>query len=470
MADIVIYNNGLRMAKTSIIFDVIENKELMREWTLAFGISNIDNARKYIQRGAIYEINGQKFDNMRFKRNSGGANLTTVETAYHVSYRLNNYLLPANYCFPGAGTISAIIQDILNVSGATAEFMVGSCEDGNAYSYNPANTQPMTARAAIYGLSQLGSEPSFDNFVINAPIRWGADTGKSFKFGRDLCNIDTEDDQVANTTTYTIDIATLMSLPGGSPQDNFSVGDTIDIQDEIIGEEIVSQRIVCYEKHHDDPSQDKVTIGQFIPDLSDTLQTMQVGINNSVQQATPYNNVSFDRANGIMVVSSDGTIGVKMNAQNCFAVYSISGGVWTLMSELDIDGLQAGTLRMPGSKFLYAQIGYDSNHNPGLFIYKNGDTTPVQMLAIWPASNGGTVIDGLGDITIRPSSGKSIFFQDQDNNILGTTGTVSLGNGSLIFKNGLLNSATGYDYATASFSIAGVGTLYFDHGILMSIK
>jgi hypothetical protein len=232
MSKVIIYNNGKRVAKTSGAFNVVETKELMRSWIFTFSVVNTDNARKYIQRGAMYKVGGQSFDNKRFTKNSGQNNISTVGAAYHVSRRLNNYTIPAGYSF--VGTIPEIIQDMLHVSGADAEFSVGTCADLGTISFSLGNTQDVACLDAIIGLRNAGVEPDFDNFTVLAPVRWGKNRTQPFEFGRDLCDLTIDDDETEDTTTYTVNIAVLMRTSGATPDDYFSVGDTAPIKDSTV--------------------------------------------------------------------------------------------------------------------------------------------------------------------------------------------------------------------------------------------
>ena len=390
-AQIAVYNNGQRMAVTNNAFNAIVKKELMREWILNFSITNRDSARQYvIDPNAQFEAEGQLYDTKSYKQSNGTDNTTSV-TAYHVLARLNNYIIPTGYAF--VGTLAAIITDILNVSGAGVEFMLGSRAAGVSGSYSLGNTQPTTAYSAIMGLVAMGVEPSFDNFTINAEVRWGEDTGKVFKFGRDLCSLERTFDKttVPYTYSYGIDIANLQRIAGAPFE--FDIGDTAGIQDSLIGDSIIGQRIISYEKCLDDPTQDKVIIGNFISDMADSAIAMQIGIDGSVQQAEQYSNVSIDHQNGFMAVNAAGTIGVKMNADNCFAVYSISGGVWTLLSQLDINGLQAGTLKSIGSTI----YGIISNTTAGVYGLRLADSVGnVYFFEVGELSGGGCDIRNKG--------------------------------------------------------------------------
>jgi hypothetical protein len=409
-AQITIYNNGQRMAVTNNAFATVVKKELMREWVLNFSVTNRDSARQYvIDPNAQFMAEGQRYDTKSYKQSSGQDNTTQV-TAFHVLTRMNNYTIPAGYAF--VGTISAIIQDILNISGASAEFTVGICA-GISGSFSLGNTQPSNAFSAIAKLTALGVEPSYDNFTINAPVRWGVDTGKVFKFGRDLCSLERTFDKTTTPYTYSygIDIANLQRIVGASVE--FDIGDTAGIQDSLIGDSIIGQRIISYEKCLDDPTQDKVTIGGFISDMADTTIAMQMDISTSVQQATPYNNVDISHqygfksisANGLMKTFNNGSDGfaiqhwynnnwvtvwlaesttgktitfsldhmqkVEMGGSVGYASYKSDGiGGWIQTGGMTADGQNMATkLTTPDDSSVYGVIGHDISDRYGLFLY-----------------------------------------------------------------------------------------------------
>jgi len=494
-ATITVLNNGQRMATTDRAFAAVVTKELMRDWALSFNVTNRDNARQYaIDPNAQFIVEGQIYDTEKYKQSSGTDNATEV-SASHVLARMNNYMIPAGYAF--VGTIAALIQDILTQSGASAEFTVGTCASVSG-SYSPGNTQPINAYSAIMGLTALGVEPDYDNFTINAPVRWGADTGKVFKFGRDLCSLERTFDKTTTPTTqsYGIDIANLQRLPGGSA-DAFVTGDTVGIQDALIGDSIIGQRIISYEKCLDDPTQDKVTIGMFISDMADTTIAMQVDISattavsgNSVQQGAQYSNVSIDHQNGFMAINTARTLAVRMNATDCFSIYSGDGNNnWTLMGELDANGLQAGTLTMPGYPNFKVIVGKGPNSGDGLGLFIiDTNISAVPFLKFW--------LDSGGNVVIQKTRG-NLKFVDENGNEIGTTATLSV-SAAFTVKDGLVTGwsypiaaasgtigpgniginvseglITGWNYpATWSGTVpinSGANTLHFTYGVLTSV-
>jgi hypothetical protein len=460
-----------RVATTTKAFKAINHKELMREWTLDFFVTNLDSARQYIApstqnillaNGRLWLVpqtqfqiaNGQLFDITQFNQNSGADN-TTEACGNHVSYRLNNYSLPAGYSF--VGTVAALIQDMLNQSGASVAFSVGTCASVSG-SYSPGNTQPLNLRAALFQLVALGVEIDFNNFTINAPVRIGSVTGKVFQFARDLISLKRQWNGTATPPTFTYDItaAVLMRLPGGSPSDNFIVGDTVGIADKVIGDQITGKRICTYDECLDNPTQDMVAIGQFLPDDASTVMAMQVDISTSVQQGALYNNFGITHGTGAVATTSDGLMRVEHSGTSGFLIQQLysgnwvtvwqtdsttgktiaynlahsqkvemggtagyttwvsanSGATWTQTGGMDVAGVNnASALSMPGYPNFKVIVGKGPNSGDalGLFIIDtNISATP--FLKFWYASDGSTCIQKTqaGDLCFLDKDGYEI--------------------------------------------------------------
>ena len=254
MGKITVYENGRRRGSTSYAYGVVTKKELMREHTLEFSILNNNPIYKEITTTSVFENKGQMFDITGIDTESGDEN-TTAFSAEHVSYRMNNYTVPANYAF--TGTIKEIAQDILNVSGAAAEFSIGECLDDGFASLNLNNDKEITARAAMFGMTNLGVEIDYDNFIINIPKVIGNDTGKVFRFGVDLKKFRRRW-QVDNGWTYDVTIADVQKTDGNEKIE-FSIGDTVTAEDSFIGD-VIKKRIISYIENDDDPTQNSITL------------------------------------------------------------------------------------------------------------------------------------------------------------------------------------------------------------------
>ncbi len=407
MTEIIILNSSFkRQAKTSKAFEVSVTKELMRGYTMSAMFVNNDPARSYLSNTSILELSGQRYDIVGYSMISGIDNTTQVNCE-HVSYRLNNYLLPENYAF--VGTVKQIAQDILNTAvnskgqAASGEFKIGTAPV-NTVSLQLQNTQEVTARSAFLAMQALGVECEFDNFTVNLPQKAGTGNSKTFEFGRDLVSISrswTRD----NGTTYTAAIADLQRLPGHEG-DVFDVGDTVTIKDDFIGDTI-TRRVISYTFDMDNPQNDSITLGVFVRDSATNAIANDVAIDNSLQEGKKYSNVYINHTDGVVAENRDATKRVLMNADECFVVEIKSGGKWKKASGINDKGLAAACIEDPDRPGWGAIIGKgpESVDGPGLFLYDDKNGTPYNIYCkIWPSSTNYTVIESLrGGIIFKPS-------------------------------------------------------------------
>jgi len=279
---ITVFQSGLRVAATRQCIDANIEKELMRGFLLNVTVENSNSIRPYIAPGNVIGVIGSNFDHIMLSKeilfdisgftNAAGMNNVTDVQGKHVSYRLNNYILPPMYSL--THTKSTILRHILqsakdvNEKAANEEFFIGEVYDDKIVTFDLKNEEEVSARSAIFSMKELGNEVEYDNFNIHLPERVGLDVGRTFKIGKDVVNL-RRTWQEDNGTTYEMDIAALMRLPGapGSLDELFDVGDNIIIDDEIIGGK-ANRRIISYNRNLIDPTQDKITLGVFVRDSS----------------------------------------------------------------------------------------------------------------------------------------------------------------------------------------------------------
>ncbi len=371
MAQIKVYTkSGTRLGSTSKAYDTNIHEELMREFTLDFSIANTDAIFKFIEPDIVFECQGEKFDITDIDDDEDSKE--TKISAEHVSYRLNNYNVPANYAF--VGTAQEIGADILNVSGANAEFKMGVCAETGAKSFSLNNDKEITARAAIIALKNMSVEVNFSNFTINLPEMVGSVKENPLKLSRRRW-------QKGNGWTYEVDIADM---------GNITVGDKFPIISEGI-ETGAKRRIISYNHNPDDPSQNSVTLGVFIRDeASAAVETYDIAVNanytantandtanaaketadNSVQQGEKYSNVSIDHTNGFMATNKAGTQRVMMNGDDCFIVQVKQNGSWVTVNSLEAFGLLVDRLTSKAAKDeFYIKVGKTSTGRYGLTFF-----------------------------------------------------------------------------------------------------
>jgi len=419
------YKDGQKVGVSSRAFDVIESKELMRGWTLQFTLDNKNPMRKYVAPSAMFEIDGQLFDISSFHQNSGVSNTTEV-TAEHVSYRLNKYIIPPMYSF--LGTPAQILADMLdkavdgNGKKASSEFSVGNCANIGTKAFALGNEQEVSLRSATLGLQAIGVEVSYDNFKIHLPQRIGTETGRTFKFGVDLVSID-RNWTVDDGFTYEISVAALNRLPGAQPWETFSLGDNIQVQDDIIGD-IISRRIVCYTKCHDDPSKDSITLGVFVRDSATNAIEMQAEINTKLTEGESYNNVRINRSEGFVSETNDGNKKVTMSGTDGFVCWVKQNGVYKPVASLSDEGLAANKIASYGANLIYGVIGGEVGDTIG-FLLKDSSTKLTLFkivpyldrsgfaLFAYPNGNSNRVLDYTGQSVRLALNNNSVLLANQ---------------------------------------------------------
>lgn len=516
-ATVQIFNRDQRVAKTSRAFDCKITHELMRMYTLEFSVANTDAAQKYILPDVTTFIcDGQAYDIQEFKKQSGAQGNTTAVKANHVAYRLNNYSLAAGYSF--VGTIQQIAQDILdqaiNVLGgkASSEFVIGTVPDIGTVSFSLGNTDSVTAKYAIMALEKAGAESDFDNFTINFSTQIGEGQSQTFEFGVNMSDAAVTYNK-SNGTTFEVGIADLqVQDPANHPFDIGWYGHGID---KYTGESF-TERIITYTKWLDNPSKNSITLGTFISDISSDVATMSVAVDNSVQQGAAYNNCQITRKNGFVCTNTGSTIRVMQNATNGFiiqhsgdsgstwtdiftvdssdgkiTIYSADmskkvelgsgnglafyvstdgGTTWTLVGGADSDGHSIATkIYRPGYPDQYGIIGVTGENNVGLELHDASSGTDVCFAKLLELEGGKLgIFDGTGAFELQVGSdGLSVFKSGTAQNYAGDL-SVPFGNGSLEFKDGLIN-AVSYSLATSDITISGVGTLHFQNGMLTGV-
>ncbi len=365
MSQIKVFSkDGIRLGSTSKAFDTVICEELMREFTLSFSVANTDSIFKYITPDTVYECEGERFDITDIDIDTAGVNVTSV-SAEHISYRLNDYNVPANYAF--IGTAKEIGADILKVSGADAEFTMGECSDVGTQSFTLNNDKEVTARAAIIALKGIGVEIQFSNFIIDLPERVGTVKDTPLVLSRRSW-------QKNNGWTYQMDIV---------DTGNIAIGDTFPIVSEGL-EAGTAKRIIAHERHLDDPTQNSVTLGVFVRDEASSAVEIEKQLDNSLQQGEQYNNVSINHTEGFKSEMANGLQRVIMNAFNGFAIQTKENGVWKTVNSLELFGLLIERLTSQEAKDkFYVTVGKLDNDEYGLKFMRNTLNGEEEFLSIY---------------------------------------------------------------------------------------
>lgn len=436
-ATVEIFNNDQRVAKTSRAFDCHTVHELMRMYTLSFSITNKDAARKYIIPGATFIFEGQAYDISNFKKESGSSNVTSI-SANHVAYRLLNYSIQPGYAF--VGTVAQIAADMLNVAvdkdgnKANTEFQIGTTPDLGTKSFSLNNTDVVTAKYAIMALKNIGAESDFDNFTINFAQQIGGGQTQAVEFGVNMADVTITYDK-SNGTTYEIDLADLQII---NPQDHpFDIGWYAHVKDSTTGEEF-TKRIINYDRCWDDPTQDKITLGVFVSDISTETAQMSIDIdtaqstandaqgkaNNSVQIGTSYNNVDISHTYGFRSSSSDGNMRILSNGTDGFVIQHNVNNSWVTIWQADSASGKTIAYNLEHSQKVEmgGDYGYTTwvSSNHGSTWTQTGGQGPdggVQATKLIPSDNSGIRVD-IGSVPLGDADYRGIRIIDSDGNPL----------------------------------------------------
>lgn len=391
---IKILNNNLKaLGSTTKAFNIEKSKELMREYTLSFSVSNDDSVFKYLGENIVFQFGGQYFDIAGLDGDSGTQNITQM-TAEHISYRLSDYTLPNGYSF--VGTVKQIAEDILKEAKTVDEiaactvFSVGETADLGTLSFSMRGATNVTAREALIAMSELGVEVDFDNFTVHLPEHIGTDNGLTFRYGVNLEGVH-RTWQKGNGWSYEIKIADLQKAPGYEGYE-FELGDNATVIDEFSGI-MINSRIITYVEC-DDPSQNRVVIGVFVRDnASLAIETDRIAnsanltanqanktANNSLQQGQKYSNVSISHENGFMATNRAGTQRVMMNGDDCFIVQILQNGEWVTVNSLETFGLLVERLTsVDAKKKFHIEVGKTASGDHGLrfMLHSGGEYVPI---------------------------------------------------------------------------------------------
>lgn len=397
MAKVIAYQNGLKVAQTSQAYNCVITNELMRSYTLKFLVANNNPFRKYIVPGTVFEVNGQLFDIAGFQSMSGPNNWTEV-SAFHVSYQLNDYIVPAGYSY--YGTPAQVAWNILNTAvnsdgvPASFKFSLGTVKSAPPSLFTLGNEQEVSVRSALLAMQAMGVEVDYSNYTINLPARIGADTGKVFEFGKDLLSIRRTWNK-NDGTTYEVEVATLHKVPGGTPGEEYHKGDDVTIKDDLLGE-TYKRRIISIQENPDDPTQDKITLGVFVRDNATNAVNTKVELEKKLTEGKSYNNVRINRSEGFVSETNDGNKKVTMSGTDGFVCWVWENGQWVKKSWLDEMGLIANAISAPESN-IYARIGTFEDPDIGLLW------DAFQLIDKQPSTIRMTVFMGGKDIVISNS-------------------------------------------------------------------
>lgn len=470
MSKIIVYENGLRRGSTSQAFNDVLTEELMREYKLSFSIVNTDKLFDCISEHSVIERSGQQFDLTGIDTVTGENNITQI-TAEHVSYRLNDYAIPAGYAY--VGSIRQIAEDILRTSEnietgehADAVFSIGSCVDDGTVSFRMMNTADATARDALISMKKLGVEIEFDNFTVNVVTVRGEDRGIEFTYDRNLAGTHRVY-QRGNGWTYEINVADI---------DGVQLGDTVTVHD-CTAKSIIKERVIAHVQCADDPTQNKITIGQFILDsATQSAETDRIAneasltataakdkADTSLQEGQRYSNVYINHTDGFVAENRLGTKRVVQNGDDCFAVQVLKNGAWVTVNSVEEFGMLTPRLTTQEAKdVFYATIGQTSidgnNYGMRMMMKINGVFTPVLEMSLNSTGTFATI-----------KTNYNLLLESSNITIKGNRVNINSADGNYSLSD-KWNTSFPFIYNIDANGNVERGRMYFENGLLADMK
>jgi len=271
------------IALTNKAFDIVVKRELMREWSLVFTVLNSDGISNSLGMG-IFLFENEIYNMVLENVNIGTENTTTVKCE-HMSYSLNKWSVQSN--FTATGTITQIFNAAFSASGIpfSWQYYFDNYANELNFTFTYTGSQPISLRALLYKIAaQRYFEINFSytttarTIICKEQIGNKTNSGDKltpalFTLGRNLLSANLQSDYSQNpiAESYNFDIVNLQRTDSYISTDVFDLGLEVDYHSNGIDQS--GLRITTYEYHYDDPLQDKIGIGSFIPDLSDSKTT-----------------------------------------------------------------------------------------------------------------------------------------------------------------------------------------------------
>ena len=390
-----ILNNSLQPQTTIKTLTAVISEEINREYSFAFSAIIDGDKSQYIDTDNIAEVEDNYFNIVCTKeqRHPDGTIMVDAECE-HVSYALSDNILDDG--FTGYGTPAQLLAQLFQET----IFTVGQVEFTQAITISI--NEAVTKRAVLLAVAdQLGGELKFHKFEISLLTRRGADRGVQFRYRKNNISVARSVDKrkLVNgqpTVSYECAVAELEFVSGHGMNDHYELGDTVQVIDPGLNINTL-QRIV--KESHDPFSrmQGSVTIANFVPDISDSIITLQ---RTSLMKGSVYNGCHISPEDGFVAIKSDKTVRNTMNATvgNLLEVSDDSGNTWRPVFSVEVQDGKAilklvGRQEVKDGNIILLESFKDTNGGR-LAIYDNGGNLNVSVgvEGSGGANTGGTLI------------------------------------------------------------------------------
>ena len=375
-----ILNNSLQPQTIVKTLTAAISEEINREYSFAFSAIIDGDKSQYVNTDAIAEVEDNYFNVVYTKEQRHPDGTITVDAeCEHVSYALSDNILDDG--FTGYGTPAQLLTQLFQGTNFTA----GRVDFTQAITISI--NEAVTKRAVLLAITdQLGGELKFHKFEISLLARRGADRGVQFRYRKNNMAVSRSVDKrkLINgqpTVAYECDVAELEFATGHGADDHYELGDTVQVIDPGLSINTL-QRIV---KESHDPfnrMQGSVAIANFVPDISDSIITLQ---RTSIMKGSIYNGCHISPEDGFVAVKSDKTVRNTMNATvgNLLEVSDDSGNTWRPVFSVEVQDGKAilklvGRQEVKDGNIILLESFKDTNGGK-LAIYDNDGNLNVRV-------------------------------------------------------------------------------------------
>jgi hypothetical protein len=410
-----ILNSSLQLqAVVKNVLSPLISEEINREFTFSFVVVIDGEKSQYINTDNKVEVENNYFDIVYTKeqRNSDDTVIVRAECE-HVSYELNDGDNILNEGFTDYGTPEQLLTRLFDGT----PFIVGQVDFTEAIIVSI--NEKCTKRGVLLHIAKLlGGELKFDKFEISLLTRRGADRGVQFRYRKNNISVSRETDKRymvdgQPAVAYEVDVAELEFAQGYGPDEHYELGDTVQVIDP--GLNINTPQRIVRESHNPfDRMKGKVAIANFIPDINDTIVTLQ---QKSVMKEAIYNNVQIGPKRGFVATRSDKKVETEMNGTKGISVKKGdgSGSNWTDMFWVDTEGnlrMKDAFIELMGTLctiLLNPNVGIKISNGNGDILFFDPETGKLKIVgdAEFSGDISGSVITG-GEVNGTEINGVNI--------------------------------------------------------------
>lgn len=235
------------------------NEEINGSFTFSFNAHY--SAKNDLTNNVIISVDNKYFKIAKVTK-SRDDSITLTVYCEHISYELIiDFELTDDMEFESDAAM------MINQFLEGTRFTLISCIATDAKYYT---TKTLDIRKRLFEVANLfGGELIFDNFNVSLVQQRGSDKGLDVELGVNLLGVTEEKNFVDGKTSYELDLVDLSQVSGYELDFSAAeIGDTITIKDNVLGID-TNERIIAIEYNPFKKALPTVTVGDYIPDLTE---------------------------------------------------------------------------------------------------------------------------------------------------------------------------------------------------------